>query len=313
MSDRRTAPPPDDAQPGRFLRRERNRILRRTRLRRRLRRGAGGTLLAGAVLIGLLWLAGAVGGWLRSSPLLAVRAVAVEGTVRAPRVEIERILASNLGHNILALDLAAVRASVEAHPWVAAARLRRALPATLAAIVEEKVPAAVAVLDGRPTLVTADGEAIVPWPATAGTLDRVLITGVDEAGGSNRQRRAAAVRDGLAAVRALEERGGSLPGRIAEIDVSRPDRFTLRLLDEPAPLLLSRAEPLRNLDHYFAVRVDLHQRIRQVAAIDLRWRDRVTIVPAAPPAPGAAPSPGAVATPAVSGGRPPEEKTPRHG
>ena len=313
MSDRRTATLPDDPRPGRFLRPERNRILRRTRLRRRLRRGAGGTLVAGAVLTGLLWLAGAAGGWLRTSSLLAVRTVAVEGTERAPRVEIERLLARHLGHNILALDLAAVRAGVEAHPWVAAARIRRTLPATLVAVIEEKIPAAVAVIDGRPTLVTTAGVPIVPWPGRGGTLDRVLITGVDEAGGANPYRRAAAVRAGLAAVRALEEHGGSLPGRLSEIDVSRPDRFIARLLDEPAPLLLSRAEPLRNLDRYLAVRADLHQRIRHVAAIDLRWRDRVTIVPAAPPAPEAAPSPDAAASPAVSGGRPPEEKTPRHG
>jgi cell division protein FtsQ len=269
-----------------FLRPRRNAVLKRSRRRRFVRRGAGTAAATVAVVAVAAWLGAAGLRWLERTPLLALSSIRIEGVARADRAEVTRILERHLGENTLSLDLDAVRAELLGHPWVRDALVRRVLPRTIAATLTEKEPAAIAVLDGAPRIVDAGGVPIVEWSPRGGRLNLPLITGADEgvAPAGDARRRADAVRQGLVALTALRAHDAELMADVAEVDVSRPDRFTLRLLDEPAPIWLSRENPAANIDHYFAVRQDMRARIGAVAAVDLRWRGRVTVVPA----PGAA-------------------------
>ena len=261
-----------------FRRPQRNHLLRRSRRRRLIRRSAWG---GGAVVVLLAlaaWAVTAGTDWLRATPLLAVERVRLEGVVQADGPRLEAVLAARRGSNLLATDLGQVRAALLADPWVADAVVWRILPETLAARIEERQPAAVAVLDGTLTLVDRTGEPIVPWHGGLGALDLPLLAGLEEAPAAARR---AEIRAGLEALARLRSHDPALLARLAEIDLSRPDRITARFIDEAAPVLLSRDAVTTNLDHYLAVREDIRGRLSAVQAIDLRWRGRVVVVPRA--------------------------------
>jgi cell division protein FtsQ len=260
----------------RFRRPQRNEALRRSRRRRFIRRGSwAGFFLA--VIVAVLAFAGAEGWhWLRTTPLLKITEVSLLDVSQADSRRLEALLSSWRGRNLVAVDLSTVRAAMLTDPWVEDALVRRVFPGTLNVRIREKRPVAVAVLDGRLTLVDRAGQAIVAWSTRLGTLDLPLLTGLDTQAAGERSGR---IREGLAALAKLSRHDPELLTRLSELDLSRADRLTARLTDEPAPLYLSREEVTANLHHYFAVREDIHTRLAAVHAIDLRWRGRVVVVP----------------------------------
>ena len=269
------------ARPSPYRRPERNKVLKRSRRRRFIRRGTAGTVLAVAGLAALAWGSSLGLDWLRSTPLLGVRAVSLDGVRMADAERLRAQLSSLRGENLLAANLQALRSALLADPWVREAVIRRVFPHTLSVRIEEKQPVAVAVLDGIPAVVDRSGAIIVPWLARLGSLDLPLITGVDAVRAAERPGR---VRVGIEALAALGQHDPDLIERVSEMNLSRQDRITAHLIGEPAPLFLSREDVTVNLDHYLAIRDDIHHRVGQVAAIDLRWRGRVVVIPAGNPA-----------------------------
>lgn len=76
-------------------------------------------------------------------PLLPVREVVVtEALKQTRRAEIERSLTGLVGGNFLAVNLDAIRGSLERLPWVRRAEVRRRWPATIELAIEEHVPVA---------------------------------------------------------------------------------------------------------------------------------------------------------------------------
>jgi cell division protein FtsQ len=104
-----------------------------------------------------------------ASPRFALREIRVAPTEHVSEGEILELAGVAAGDKLLAIDTDAVAARVAAHPWVAAARVRRELPSALAIDVTERHAVAVAVLGGlyligdngrpfkRATLEEADG------------------------------------------------------------------------------------------------------------------------------------------------------------
>ncbi len=260
-----------------FRRPGRNQLLRRSRRRRLLRQGAWAGVAVAATLAALAWGGKAAAGWLRATPLLAADHIRLEGVEKADGQRLRDALAALQGQNLVAADLEGVRRRLLADPWVADAVVWRVLPDTLAARIVERQPAAVAVLDGVLTLVDRGGEPIVPWQPRLGAVDLPLLSGLEAAAGGERS---ALIRGGLEALAALRSHDPALLARLAELDLSQPDRITARFTDEPAPVLLSRDHITGNLDHYLAVRDDIRGRLGgDVRTIDLRWRGRVVVVP----------------------------------
>lgn len=106
----------------------------RPRLRRAL------SLVVGAALVGLL----AWGGY-RVYRLLdvPVAVIGVEGEIsHVTTAEVEQLVADNLGGGFVSLDLEAICAALESHPWIASAGARRKWPDQLVISLEEEVPIA---------------------------------------------------------------------------------------------------------------------------------------------------------------------------
>jgi cell division protein FtsQ len=95
------------------------------------------------------------------SPLLDVDHVRISGASRLDPAVVEQAAAVTHGSPMLRLDTGAVRARVERLPWVANAKVTRALPGTVKIAVTERVPAVfVRRDDGHVVLVDASGFAI---------------------------------------------------------------------------------------------------------------------------------------------------------
>jgi len=222
------------------------------------------------------WVGIAGWNWMHATPLFTIDHILVEGLHRGDPDELQTRLSSWLGHNLVAADLEEVRRQTLTAPWVRAASVRRILPDTLAVRLTEKQPAALAVLAGQLNLLDSEGRIIVPWDQRLTGVDLPLLTGLDAWDKTERQAQA---RAGLKVMARLMQYDMDLIDGLSEIDLSRGDRVTIRLNSEPAPLYLSRENVIINLDHYLAIRKDIHGRVAAVQAIDLRWRGRVVVIP----------------------------------
>jgi len=258
------------------FRRPRNLHLRRSRRRKVLRRTAWGLGILTPALALAAWAGLAGWRWMHTTPLFAIDRILVEGLHRGDPDDLQARLAPWRGRNLVAADLDAVRRRAFTAPWVRDASVRRILPDTLAVRLTEKQPAAMAVLAGRLTLVDRDGRIIVPWDGRLTGVNLPLLTGLDS---WDPALQPAQVRAGLKILAELMNYDVDLMNGLSEIDLSRSDRVILRLISEPAPLYLSRENVTVNLDHYLAIRDDIHGRVAAVQAIDLRWRGRVVVIP----------------------------------
>jgi cell division protein FtsQ len=90
----------------------------------------------------------------------AVANVSVEGRDRVSRAEILGALDVTRGTSILAIDLPAAKARLEALPWVKSAEIERLLPDTIFVRLSERRPLAFFQRQGKLALVTDDGQII---------------------------------------------------------------------------------------------------------------------------------------------------------
>ena len=74
--------------------------------------------------------------------------------------------------------------------------------------------------------------------------------------------------------------GGWADG-VVEIDVSRPDRLGVRTQAGGPRLLLDPQRVERNLQDYLALQTQIDRRVGPAEYVDLRWSDRITVMPSA--------------------------------
>lgn len=112
---------------------------------------------AGVVILGLVLLGLAVGTIALRSPLFEVRRVEVRGNGRLGPGEVRALVRHAQGRNLWLLSLDRLARSVDRHPWVAEARVRRELPSTLVVEISERIPVAWVADPGGGAAVAADG------------------------------------------------------------------------------------------------------------------------------------------------------------
>lgn len=257
----------------------RARPARRTRRRLVLAGTVAALLVAGAG--GTLWLArsslaaaaeAALGARLAAAGKdlgFAVANVSVEGREREPRQAILDALGVARGTSILAVDLPAAKARLEALPWVRSAEIERLLPDTIFVRIAERRPLAIWQRQGKLVLVADDGK-IIPAARLEDFGALIVLVGDDAPGLGTSLLDMLATEPALyphvaAAVRvggrrwnirldsgidvalpeenaesawhrlAALDRSESLLGRnILAVDLRLPDRLVVRLPPEPA-------------------------------------------------------------------------------
>lgn len=212
----------------------------------------------------------AVGWWLVTSPVAAVREVEVVGYERPDRAA----LASALGEaaaegNLVRLPVGAIREAAAAFPWVAEVDVQRNWPAGVSVVITPAEPVAVATSKrGRGVLVDASGTVLGRAPERPGMARLRLPGGAPRAGGMLGTKLAPALAfvvalddDPLARrLRGLRIERGSLIGSIAgsgDLVVGRPEHLDAKALALAAVLNRLSFEEQRAL-RYVDVTVPEH-------------------------------------------------------
>ena len=266
---------PEPRRPLRYLRAGQHEQVRRNRRKRSLRR----RLQALAILFAVGMVASAVyvaRDYLLGSPRFSLRRATYGGLHHASAAELDKALARYRGRNLFRLDLARMERDLTACRWVRRATLKRVFPDRLFCAVEEREPAALALIAGRVWLVDADGTAIDRYGEETRDFSSPILTGLDE---RNEDHRRAQIGRGVALLGGL---GGVYPRlitEISEIDLGADDRIDLHL-NEGGPVV--RLHPDRfdtNLNRYLTMRDYLRTHFGDGAYVDLRFRDRIAFQP----------------------------------
>jgi cell division protein FtsQ len=202
---------------------------------------------------------------------LVVREVTVEGRIRTDPKELAKVLESRIGVPILSVELEDVRKQLEGLPWVKTAAVRRQLPGTLHAVIEEHRPLALwrEKEGARTRLIDEEGE-IVP------VADLRPFAGLPLLVGKGAPRAAARLLNLLASEPDIAKRttvASFVGGRRWNLYVDGRIEVRLPAEGEAAALRRLAAEDRANrlLD-------------RAVEAIDLRSADWIVVRTVAPPA-----------------------------
>ena len=260
----------------RFLRLTRNEQVRKRRRARSYLRAAtwAGVHLAVAGVVALA----AWGGhhYLTHSERFRVGRILWTGGGYAPEQEIRKVTARFVGKNIFAADLDALQAKLEAQPWIKTVRAKRRIPDTLLIQIEERVPEVLVKVQDGIYLADGEGTLLDRFGPEYADYDFPILTGLDRAGRDTLKRK---IRKGAAFVNFLYRTRPQLADQVSELDLEDDD-IDIRLNDGGPPLRSSPDSPGLNLDNYLAMRNYIASNYGDVSYVDLRWKDRITILPA---------------------------------
>jgi len=260
----------------RYLRPGGNREVRRRRQRRTATR---------AILWCLVWLVGAsaAGYGFRSAWQLLtdperfpLTRVIVSGADASVNREVEAGLHALLGRNLLTIDMATVEMEAGRHPWVRGASVRRRLPSSLLVLLKPREVAGLVLAGDGIHMVDDEGEDVGRYGPQDAWRNHPILTGLVDAGGRAIKAR---LLEGIRAARRLEAEAPEFAASLSALDLARTDRMTATLRDFQPPVYLDPEDPLRNLDRLAAVRKRLEAGDIDTEYIDLRFKDRIVVMP----------------------------------
>lgn len=191
-----------------------------------------------------------------------VKRITVNGQLHATDAAITAALGAGPGTMMLGFDTDAAKARLEAVPWIRHAQVMRLLPSTLQVVVEERTP--YAIWQNRGQTYVVDAEGVVLAPAL-----REAYAGLPLVVGEGAGKGAAQLFDQLIPYGDLEQ------NLVAAIRVG-DRRWTLKLASGIEIMLPDDnvAEALTSL-----AKLDQERGVlkREIAAVDLRLLDRVTV------------------------------------
>ncbi|WP_193182852.1 cell division protein FtsQ/DivIB [Nisaea sediminum] len=193
---------------------------------------------------------------------LVVSDILVEGRYRTERSDLVGAIATDRGTPILRVDLAALKARVDALPWVRTATIERRLPDTLFVRLEERTPLALWQREGELTLIDDLGVE-VPGQNPRRFADLPIVVG-DEAPARAR------------AFLALLSREPDLNKRVRAVTWIGERRWNVRL-DTGVDIELPERAPEKAWSHLAQLQRDHHVLDRDVVAIDLRLPNQLVV------------------------------------
>jgi len=239
-----------------------------------------GVAAAAALALAVSWSAlgpGWVRGRLAAAGLFRVEGVEVRGNRALPAHLVEEVAGVARGGSLLAVDLDAARARLEAHPRVRAAAVRRRFPRTLVIEVAERVPAAV-VRSGADYVVDREG-AVLERRAEGTGPGLPVLTGVETAGGALTPRGRENLAAGLALVDAIRAVGFPALEAIGSIDVGAPEDAVIVPVTGRPLVHAGRGDATTRLARWRLVAPDMASRWPEVEYVDLRADGQVIALP----------------------------------
>jgi cell division protein FtsQ len=212
-----------------------------------------------------------------ASTVFVVERITIRGHARLSRGEVLLLLDGLRQQPILQVDLDEWRRRLLGSSWVADARLRRRLPSTVDVAIVERVPLAVARLDGQLFLVDAGGAVIDDFGPRYADIDLPIIDGLSrtEAADPSSSVRAALVARALGSL----SRRRDLLNRVSQIDVHDPRNAIVILDDERTRVQLGDSNFAERLHSYLELAPALQSRVPDIDYVDLRYEPRVFVRP----------------------------------
>ncbi len=241
-------------------------VVRRHRRRRAL--GLLKLLAQAAVIVGLPTAATA---WTLTTPQFAVQEIQIASSGRVPIPWVETSLDPIHGHNLLRLRLPEVRQRLEGHPWLESVSLRKRLPNVLEVAILEKTPVAVLEKDGTETFLDRDGGIIALVEDGSDSIGLPRINGE-----STSPRELAGA---IAAAQEFERLGSSWGGGLERIEILGPEDFLLRTDRLPFPLVVRPGSLEEKYASVSRLVPEIALRVANVAAVDLRFAQRIVLKP----------------------------------
>jgi cell division septal protein FtsQ len=242
-------------------------------------------LLLTVASLGVAW--GVRQGWIplekkALDAAVALETVSVEGNRRVSAPDLVAASGLEAGMPLLDVDVEAVTALIEAHPWVESARVFRILPSLILVRVEERAPIAVAAEEGgTPWLVDASGlpfapaepddVASLPWLVAPAPV-RARVVSMELA-------RGAALAAALRTTRLAEG---------AEIRIAPPpdpEGLSLLVAGFRGRVVLGHGDLEQKLQRLETLRASGLPETTAAEVIDLRFEDQAVLRSDAPPEP----------------------------
>jgi cell division septal protein FtsQ len=215
---------------------------------------------------------------LDQASLLRVSHINVRDNSRLSTEEVVALVDGLKGHNILTLDLAALRRRLLKSSWIEDAAVRRILPSTVEVTIVERRPLGISRIGERLYLIDAAGVVIDEYGPAYREIDLPIIRGLVSPGGT--QEFAVNVERAELAARVLSSLSRrDLAERISEVDVSDPYSAAVILEGDSAVIKLGREDFLQRLQSYLELAAALRERVPDIDYVDLRFDQRVYVRP----------------------------------
>jgi cell division protein FtsQ len=226
--------------------------------------------LSVVVVLGLGWgiyLGLALAG---NSESLEIRNIQVMGERRVTENEILARAGYTPGMNALEIDLGEIREAVEAILWVRHATVRRVWPNELVITVSERLPVALARIDGEIFQVDVDGMILPVDDLT--NPDFPVLDGIQVSTGASGVARNA-VKIGIY-LDMLDVLGES---QLSEVHVSETGDVSVVPVDDAVVVDLGLADHRSRWEKYLSLKARIREDYPTTLRIDLRFRDQVII------------------------------------
>ncbi len=218
-------------------------------------------------------------GLLMAAEALTIARITVQGTDRMSAGEVLALLHGLRGRNMVTADLEAWRRKLLVSPWVADAVIRRVFPSTVAVVVSEREPLAIARVGGGLYLIDRRGTIIDEFGPTYAEFDLPIVDGLSAAAGNGGtlvdQTRA------LLAARLLADLQPypALAMRVSQIDVSDPRDAAVILKADTALIRVGEERFAERVQSYLDLAERLREAVPRIDYVDLRFDDRVYVKP----------------------------------
>lgn len=210
-------------------------------------------------LTGIIFLARTGCRWLYQSAFFRINSVHIVGCQYVSKEDIRELANVDIHSNLLAIDVKKIGQTLEAHPWVKQAVVRRELPDGLYIRIVEKQPVAM-LQDNGLYYVDKEGT-IITRTSLAADMDYPIITGVRKEELLSNSEKAGHLRKLLSLLHAKKNVEDVLPARnISEIHLDPEMGLVLYTVDGRFPIRLGTGDIEKKVRRLERVLYDLYRK-----------------------------------------------------
>ena len=210
-------------------------------------------------------------------PYFQLSKIVVRGVNHLKKEDIVKLSNIQIGSNLAEIDLKEIADRIQEHPWVKKVGIKRKVPDEIILEVQERVPIALAYDRG---FYLVDERGIIEKAGKANQRFLPVIRGLNLKGGSatDDEVRAKLVK-GQEIIKEIKRAKLFELSEIAKIDMTNFSDVVI-YTKKSIEIRLGAGEYRDKFERLAAILDDLYKRVEKIKYIDLRYREKVTVMPA---------------------------------